>query len=336
MIIPFGYFETDIKNLFIGGIGATVSTPTILATKFSFIESEISNFNVDGDNNISCHISNLSYGFVANIFLNNISITYIVETDGRLTDTNQSIVQNATNLTTFYANGITNTNYSSPFRNCRITFVDLPNITNNTLGSHTLRDNPNLVYARFSELITVVGAGASFHDGTGLERVYIPKVVTWNTFTTTLQTFYLIKTGCTIYVKPSELTVDGGNPAHPIAYAETSRSAILVGVVNFTSPSAVTNLSDSNITATTVDLDFTAPSTTNALDFYEVWIERQDLGMWETDRVKERYRIHQEITTTGDTVSGLITSTNYKITIYACDIYWNRSAVSNEIQITTS
>lgn len=43
----------------------------------------------------------------------------------------------------------------------------------------------------------------------------------------------------------------------------------------------------------------------------------------------------KEITATGATITGLATGTNYKIWIVACDEFWNRSEISNVIEITT-
>jgi hypothetical protein len=117
--------------------------------------------------------------------------------------------------------------------------------------------------------------------------------------------------------------------------AVVTYNANLIYVVDFTKPLDITDLSDSNVTSTTVDLNFTPPTSTNALDFYEVWVERLDLGTWEEDRVKGRYNINQEITSSGDTITGLLANTTYRIRVVACDIYWNRSEFSNQITITT-
>lgn len=131
-------------------------------------------------------------------------------------------------------------------------------------------------------------------------------------------------------------TFFGGTDVHPcLMYGRDNEFATLIEVLDYTPPSSVTDLSSSNITSSGCDLNFTAPSSTNSLDFYEVWVERLDLDEWHKDRVLGRYTISQEITSSGDTISSLISGISYRIHIIACDIYWNRSEISNIIEITT-
>ena len=82
-------------------------------------------------------------------------------------------------------------------------------------------------------------------------------------------------------------------------------------------------------------LNFTPPSSANALDFYEVWL---DDG---TDNPVQKYCIFDEISASGATLSGLVSGRTYKLKIAACDVYWNGSglsttpAFSNEITFVT-
>jgi hypothetical protein len=86
-------------------------------------------------------------------------------------------------------------------------------------------------------------------------------------------------------------------------------------------PDAVSDLSTGTITATTVVLNFTEPSSTNAVLQYEVWV---DGAFW------------QWITASGGAVTGLVTATNYDIQIKTADIYYNISGFSNNVNFTTS
>lgn len=110
----------------------------------------------------------------------------------------------------------------------------------------------------------------------------------------------------------------------------------LTDMVNI--PDNITDLSVSDIAATSVKLNFTPPSSVNPVEFYEVWI---DDG---TNNPRQLYSEHQEILASGAAITGLITGKTYKVKIAACDSYWNgsgyadyrgESSWSNEITFTT-
>ena len=90
-----------------------------------------------------------------------------------------------------------------------------------------------------------------------------------------------------------------------------------------------------------VTLNFTAPApSTNPIDFYEVWIESLD----NLDIVRQYLPITQEITATGQIITGLLPTTTYKLRLCTVDTMYNgtgqdtdvsRRAFSNEIIFTT-
>jgi len=128
----------------------------------------------------------------------------------------------------------------------------------------------------------------------------------------------------------------GGDLIFPLQRARDTWGANIIEIQDVTPPNAITDLSVSDIFSEGFRLIFTTPNSLNNLDFYEVWLENIDLGEWETERVKGRYNIYQEITASGDFVTGLQPNTNYRVWVYACDEYWNRSLISNVIQIKTT
>lgn len=73
-----------LPNTFIGGVGATISTKTLLAGKMSISSDNILDFIVDSYNNITCHI-NTPYTLDASAFNSNHNITHYIDLDGKCT-----------------------------------------------------------------------------------------------------------------------------------------------------------------------------------------------------------------------------------------------------------
>jgi len=122
--------------------------------------------------------------------------------------------------------------------------------------------------------------------------------------------------------------VDGGLENGAIRYAKDSRSAVLVYCDDTSTVNPATGLNATNITANSVDLNFTAPTpNVNGTDGYRVWIDNGEPWC--------PYEPFDEIQATGDTLGGLLPSTTYKIKIQTFDGKYNQAAFSNEIEITT-
>lgn len=156
------------------------------------------------------------------------------------------------------------------------------------------------------------------------KRLYLPNCTIYGSSPTTTSNIFNAMGASTIYVHVSMLTINGGGLEADLAYAQNTGGCTIVGILNDTPPSSITNLSYSNLTGSSVDLNFTPPSSTNSLSFYEVWI---DDG---TSNPRQLYLIHSEITASGATVDLTgITLTGLKIKLAACDIYWNGSGYSD-------
>jgi hypothetical protein len=91
-------------------------------------------------------------------------------------------------------------------------------------------------------------------------------------------------------------------------------------VTNFTAPSPITNLTAGFVYGTAVQLNFTAPSSTNAIDYYEVWQNGVNTG--------------KRITASGEYVVGLTLNTNYTFQLIPVDIFYNKST-SNTVAVST-
>ena len=91
-------------------------------------------------------------------------------------------------------------------------------------------------------------------------------------------------------------------------------------MTNFTAPSSITNLSVGNVYGAAIQLNFTAPSSTNAIDYYEVWQNGVNTG--------------KRITASGEYVTGLTLNTAYTFQLIPVDIFFNKST-SNVVSATT-
>lgn len=93
-----------------------------------------------------------------------------------------------------------------------------------------------------------------------------------------------------------------------------------VYILDYTKPNPISDLSVSDITATSVKLNFTAPYALNGIYKYEVWDDK---------------RFIKHISASGETITGLTSATLHKFKVVAADTYYNRSDWSNIEEITT-
>lgn len=124
-----------------------------------------------------------------------------------------------------------------------------------------------------------------------------------------------------IYTHPSMSTINSGGVEADLAYTSSFGYTTISYVTNFTVPNPVTTLSAGTIYNTAIQLNFTPPSSTNAIEYYECY----------ANGVKKN-----KITASGGYITGLTASTSYNITLIAVDIFYNKSVVSNTVTQATS
>lgn len=280
-----GYYR-----LYIGGVGGTITTATILATYLELDDAsalnagtnldatDIANFSVDANNNIYGEIL-VDYRLGYQAFNINADITYFIDLDGGMASTNHNGFQACTSLKYFYSPSAairSNQTLGRNFRNIQTTF--------------------ELIYAPADP---VIGTAAATNN----------------------EEYDLLTTGIEIFAHPDAETNNGGGVEADIANAISQKSAVVTYCSDTASvPDAVSDLSGTNITSTTVDLTFSTPTSTNPILKYEVWV---DGAFWDW------------ITASGGTVSGLTTATNYNIQIKTADDQYNISVLSNTYNFTT-
>lgn len=264
---------------------------------------------------------------------NEVTMTYWIDIDGYCKDIQHGCFYLCTSLQRVWlpeATRIYGPSGYYAFQSCDLQGkMDFPSVDNT--GNAVFNFNPDitcLYYPVLTQFLLQNIDRDSHRNLTSLERLYTPII---STYTEWYWRYFMgVASGVKWYVPAAwETSGPGSTREEIVVYMEDTMSMVPVYIQNFTAPSAVSDLDYSSITSSSVDLDFTPPSSTNALDFYEVWID-DGVTEWHP------YCRWQEITGSGGTVSGLASGTTYKIKIKAADIYYNLSGFSNEIEITTS
>ena len=281
-------------NTFIGGVSDTIGTASLLATKLGISVGAISNFTVVGSD-IKCFVTG-AYALPGPSFFTNSAITYFID------DVCTSIVNGAfslcPNLKKVYAKSVTSLSGYEAFKN-----------------SNALEE----IY-----LDNCVSTGtSSFSFGSvqsiGLKIIYIPRCTNLGGTALNNNVFVNTAKAFTLYVNSSLSTNNGGAPDGDLVGLPAG--TIIRYVTNFTAPSAITTLAAGTIYNTAVQLNFTAPSSTNAIDYYECYVD----GVYKN-----------KITASGQYIIGLTASTSYNITLIAVDVFYNKSVVSNTVTQSTN
>jgi hypothetical protein len=278
-------------NTFIGGVASTITTSGALATKLGIASNRITNFKIVGSD-IECSISG---SYVLQGFYQDTNITSYIDIDGLVTDLADNVFRETTKIKELNFKGIVTLNGKFVDRNSQIQLVYLKNCTS--------------ILGQF------------YNDFYPSKKVfYIPSVTTLGATSGDNQVFYnaLTSVGCTIYANPSLQTSNGGGVEGDLALA-ISNGATVRYVTNFTAPNPITNLSVGNVYGTAVKLNFTAPSSTNAIDYYECYAN----GVYKNT-----------ITASGEYVTGLTLNTAYTFQLIPVDIFFNKST-SNVVSATT-
>lgn len=290
-------------NTEIGGVASAISTPALLAAKFlnypsgtAFSASNITNFEIIGSD-IKCFISG-EYTFIPSAFdftdgyFPNI-VTYYYDYDNLAKTTYYYTFQGQSNLTKIKLEGIITLN-SRDFVNTNAVEYYFPNLI--TINNNAFR---------------LCVLGRSF---------YIPNCTKLGGSVISNGVFDNISSQAKIYCHPSLATNNGGAPDGDLAYAIT-QGAVVRYVTNFTAPNPITDLSTGTIYNTAIQLNFTPPSSTNTIEYYECYAN----GVFKNI-----------ITTSGQYITGLTPNTNYSITLKAVDVFYNKGTSNTVTQATNT
>ncbi len=167
------------------------------------------------------------------------------------------------------------------------------------------------------------GLGGGWLTNQSLIRAYFPRLIYMGE---TVGQDEVFRSGYrysdVLYVPDIHRTSNSGNADGDIQrYVSNGSGASIRYVTNFTPPNPVTNLSVGTIYNTAVQLNFTPPTSVNGVDFYECYANG---------------KLMNEIKNSGEFISGLTPSTNYNIRIVAVDMFYNKSELSNTLNVSTT
>lgn len=296
----FGGTQKSGVNTYIGGVSSVVTSKVDVANLLNVNVSRITNFSIVGSD-IKFRIrGSYSLSIVGGLATTVRSIiTYYQDNDGLINNIESSTFATASNLTRLYFPGIvtqTGINIFQDVANPNI--LEMPNCTS-----------------------VPVGWLGNYQTSSGTKIIALPKCASLGT--NELNNSVFTANGSQrlkMYVPISKQTSNSGGVEGDVNFVATASLSSIVYVSNYTIPSAISDLSAGTVTSTSIQLNFTAPSSTNTIDFYEVYLNGVYKG---------------KVTASGQTITGLTTATLYKIELLAVDIYYNKSLVSNSINVTT-
>lgn len=299
--------ETPDPNTFIGGVGATsVTSAADLASLTSLSVGDIENFVVDAYNNVSCYIG-VDWTFNTNAFNPDSDITYFYSSQlsVSLFGTNSGVFKNSTIRT-----------ISSNSYDCY---------------GYYLFNTSNLEYGYFAEA-TYLGGYRQFANIDNLKRLYLASITSTNSITTGSNSSFVNSTfNGTLYLPNGYSSI--GSLSTFASYATTA-GATIKEITDFTLPTAASSLSIDTTGASYLELSFTAGTSVNTIDFYEVWVN--DGGGWQ---------LWTDFDSTSGFIVGLNVNTSYDIKVATCDEFWNGSGLnpditkrvfSSEVSVTTN
>jgi len=285
-------------NTYIGGISGSITSATQLGIKLGISNTRIQNFTIVGSD-IKCKIIGGSYAMPASAFSGETNLTFFRDLDNLIISLNGSCFLGAVNLYELQIDGVVTITGSGNFQSTNLTTIILPNLT--STGATAFNDIALTSFKRTD--------------------IYIPNcTVLGATVNTNENVFLGIKNYSIIYANPTLATINSGGVEADLAYAIT-QGAVVRYKTNYTAPNPVTTLSSGSVFDTAIQVSFTPPSSTNAIDYYECYAN----GVFKN-----------RITGSGQYITGLTTSSNYDITIVAVDVLLNKSIVSNTINQSTN
>lgn len=245
-ILVYGEYNKGF-NTFVGAVGGTITNETLLAAKLSLSATDIQDFTIDSNNNISCNIY-VNYTMNVDAFYNNNTpgsaeqvITYYLDLGGKCTFINSGGFHNAFNPTTRK-------------------FIVFPNVT---------------------------GCGTDVFDGGGAgTRNYwgimcLPKMTPIGVSgTTSSGNFDAATFDRNVYVESSNQTINAGSPDPDIASAISSNIGTYIRYSsNTTRPDFPTQLRSTDIGTNYIDLEWDMVSHVNAIDYYVVFANGNVVGI---------------------------------------------------------
>jgi hypothetical protein len=186
------------------------------------------------------------------------------------------------------------------------------------LNGQSFSTNSNLEFLSFPNCITAIGGSSSwlFYTSPKVKHVYMPRCSNFGGTTGNDSCTFGIPIDAKIYLPISLQTNNGGLPDGDMAILGTK----ITYVSNFIAPSTITDLSAGIIYNKSIKLNFTTPSSTNAIDYYEVY----------------RNGVFYQNISESEYITLLNPLTSYSFQLIVVDIFYNKSLASNTLLSSTN
>ena len=227
----FGKQKVKVPNTFIGGIGGTINTPALLASKLGISENRIKLFKVTGVD-VECAVIGGSYTIPIDCFRFNTSITYYLDNDGLVLGINSNGFRECANLADVNFPKCTSISIGSGFyaflRCVSLTSVSFPEVVH--VGTQSFQDCSLLTSINLPK-VTKIGVFA-FSTLPAITLINIPKCLYLGVNSLVNSpgndnVFLNIKTGCIINTNIALQTNNAGAPDGDLTYAKNTRSALV-------------------------------------------------------------------------------------------------------------
>ena len=325
-------------NLFIGGVSSTITTAALLAVKFSFLEGEVEDFAIDGDD-ISARITNTDYSTITAAFRDDLTIASITETSGYLTSLLTQAFRLATNLSFVDLIGVDEIT-TEAFFGCSALHVKdilLPNLVTASPATSAFRTlHPSTGETLSLPSCTILTGSNTFRTFTftidlpacttfgsldtcafGVGTVNIPIVTDLGGNATNDDVFRLNTGAMIVNANPFLETNNGGSPDGDLANV-TTRGGTVVYTVTSGIPNPVIDLATSFVGVTLLTVDWSVPIGGNTIKEYNIYL---DDVLFDT------------VSDLTYTFSGLTTLQTYKVVVRAVDYVDTESADSNVLNV---
>jgi len=281
-------------NTYIGNVSSFFTSSSVLASSLGISPANILNFTIDGSD-IKCYI-NTNYTVITQAFdvlITSASLTYYLDLDNKMVGLGINAFLNNNLLYKIQLNGLQSI-LNGCFSGCtKLKTIYLPALTSS--------DN------------------SWFSNDYVKRTIYVPNLLVFGTSVGSNGIFTNLRKDSVIYANTYCQTSNSGSPDGDLSNF-TSIGGVVKYISNTTAPSSISNLASTTIYDTAIKLTLTPPSSTNAIDYYEVYINDN---------------LHQKIYASGCYVLNLQSSTNYNIYVKTVDIYFNKST-SNTINVSTN
>lgn len=310
-LINGGIFSNNTPNTFIGNVSNQIPDKTTLANILIISENEIPYFSIIG-NDIEARI-NVDYVLKNTTIFDNVS--YFFDSENKVINTADFIFRFCYFIKNIKLDGATTVG-SSFARDSAIDHIVLKNLTSvkdggfffrkeGTSSERTINVKRHIYIPLCENLGSTTGYADSMGDGYPADSI-----------------FENIVEGSVIYTNPILETINNGQPDGDLIRA-TELGAIVRYVTNFNKPSVINDLSVGQIKSTEIKLNFTIPTSSNAIDFYEVYVD---------GKINSRHKDALNVS-----AIGLKPNTTFlNISVVAVDVLYNKGDQSNLIPTTTT